>query len=102
MHDLNTITRLNAESTEAALINDARRQGLYVVALYAGLHLVTFSTYGNASAAAEAARAPTDASERRVVYGPARDQSEDYAKPLSLEQLAALGRRSVGDPAPVL
>jgi len=104
MHDLHTIRRLNAEAADAAGIHDARRRGQYVVALFAGLALVSFTTFDSASAAAEAAQAPTDASERRVVYGPitgpARDQSEDYAKPLSLDQLAALGRRSAGDPAP--
>ena len=102
MHDLNTLRRLNAEASEAAQINDQRRNGKYVVALYAGLALVSFTTFDHASAAAEAVKAPTDASERRVVYGPitgpARDQSEDYAKPYGLEELAALGRRSVGDP----
>lgn len=35
-----------------------------------------------------------------VWFGASRDQSEDRAQPYSLEQLAALGRRSVGDPAP--
>lgn len=33
-----------------------------------------------------------------VWFGAARDQSEDRKQPYSLEQLAALGRRSVGDP----
>ena len=32
--------------------------------------------------------------------GLTRDQSEDRAQPYALEQLAELGRRSVGDPVP--
>lgn len=103
MHDLNTINRLNAE-THADAINAARRQGKYVVALYAGLHLVGFSSHDDSRSVVSAFGAPVEAGERRVIYGPitgpARDQSEDRRQPFSLEQLAALGRRSVGDPAP--
>lgn len=96
MHDLNTLRRLNAEAAEAAQINDLRRQGKYVVALFAGLTLVSFTSFDGASAAAEAVQAPTDASERRVVYGPitgpVRDQSEDRAVTYTAEQLNALAR----------
>jgi|SanBayMetagenome_1026888.scaffolds.fasta_scaffold432085_1 hypothetical protein len=35
-----------------------------------------------------------------VWFAATRDQSEDRKQPYSLEQLAALGRRSVGDPSP--
>ena len=96
MRDLNTINRLNAEASGASQINDQRRNGKYVVALYAGLDLVSFTTFDHASAAAEAAQAPTDASERRVVFGPitgpTRDQSEDRRQPYTVEELNRLAR----------
>ena len=41
-------------------------------------------------------RAPS----RPAWAGVTRDQSEDRGQPFTLEQLAALGRRSVGDPVP--
>ena len=103
MHDLNTINRLNAEA-HADAINAARRQGKYVVATFAGLHVVGVASFSDSRSAVSALTAPVEASERRVIYGPitgaTRDQSEDRRQPYSLEQLAALGRRSVGDPAP--
>ena len=43
-----------------------------------------------------AERAPS----RPAWAGATRDQSEDRGQPFTLEQLAALGRRSVGDPVP--
>lgn len=113
MHDLNTINRVNAEA-HAADINAARRQGKHVVGYFDGLHLMGFVAYNTAAEAAKIRDHLTVAGERRVVYEPIkpaydrgtaraaalRDQSEDRRQPYSLEQLAALGRRSVGDPAP--
>ena len=104
MHDLNTINRLNAE-TFAGKINAERRLGRYVVGYYDGAHMLDYAVFNTAERAASEANAEgLPYSERRVVYGPitgpARDQSEDRRQPYTLEQLAALGRRSVGDPAP--
>lgn len=114
MHDLNTITRLNAEAF-AASIQNYRRQGRWVLAKYAGLHLESIETFlvqSDAQAAFDTEAAKRDASGRAVLFTPLvsdlslkpsdfpalRDQSEDRAQPYSPEQLAALGRRSVGDP----
>lgn len=108
MHDLNTITRLNAEAF-ADSIQHHRRQGRWVLAKYAGLHLEsieTFTVQPDAQAAFDAEASKRDASGRAVLFTPfpvsqpvpQRDQSEDRAQPYTLEQLAALGRRSVGDP----
>jgi hypothetical protein len=44
VHDLETINRLNAEAF-AASIDNYRRQGRYVLAVYAGLTLVSIETF---------------------------------------------------------
>lgn len=108
MQDLNTINRLNAEAF-AASIQNYRRQGRWVLAKYAGLHLEsieTFTVQSDAQAAFDTEVSKRDASGRAVLFTPfpvskptpVRDQSEDRKQPYTLEQLAALGRRSVGDP----
>lgn len=89
MHDLNTITRLNAERF-ADGIKSLRAQGRYVLAKYDGLALVSiesFSDHQEAVAATTAASAAGGASERVQLFAPlseaeaalarGRDQSED-------------------------
>lgn len=101
MQDLNTINRLNAEAF-AASIQNYRRQGRWVLAKYAGLHLEsieTFTVQADAQAAfdTEAAKRSPD---RAVLFTPfpvseptpVRDQSEDRPQRYTLEQLATLGR----------
>jgi hypothetical protein len=114
MHDLNTITRLNAEAF-ADSIQNFRKQGRWVLARYDGLTLMSIETFlvqSDAQIAFDNAASQTPASERSVLFTPVvadlalkrsdfpglRDQSEDRKQPYSLEQLAALGQRSVGDP----
>lgn len=122
MQDLNVINRQNRES-HAESITKWRAAGQHVVTIYEGVHLVSavpYDTFTEAEASKAAstehntgrtvelllptALAPSE--DRKAPYdrGTARarvmrDQSEDYVKPRSLEELAALGRRSVGDPA---
>ncbi len=111
MNDLNTINRLNAEAF-AASIQNYRRQGRWVLAKYEGLHLTSIETFtGQASAqtAFDTEVANQHGGGRAVLFAPlaaagevpVRDQSEDRAQFYSLEQLAALGRSSVVNPADV-
>jgi hypothetical protein len=104
MHDLNTIRRLNAEA-HAESINTARAAGKHVVAEFAGLHLMTTYAFDDVADALAALKAPAEAGDSRAYFPPVpahhaarRDQSEDRGQPFTLDQLAALGRRSVGDP----
>lgn len=46
MHDLNTISRLNAESVAASTIRAARAAGHFALAKYEGLHLVSHVATG--------------------------------------------------------
>ena len=107
MHDLNVINRINAEAF-AESIQNHRRQGRWVLAKYEGLHLVSIETFTMQTVAQAAHDAAADCQHgggRSVLFtpfevsapAPLRDQSEDRPQPHSLEQLAALGRRSVGD-----
>lgn len=102
MQDLNTINRLNAEAF-AASIQNYRRQGRWVLAKYAGLHLESIETFlvqSDAQAAFDAEASKRDASGRAVLFTPfpvseptpVRDQSEDRLQRYTPEQLAALGR----------
>ena len=104
MHDLNTITKLNAEAHGAA-INKSRSSGKWVVPHYAGLTLMSFRSFDTREEAIEHRDSQLEASEHRSVLEPlpsfypaTRDQSEDRAQPRNLAELAALGARSVGDP----
>lgn len=47
MHDLNTISRLNAESVTASTIRAARAAGHFALAKYEGLHLVDHIASGD-------------------------------------------------------
>lgn len=47
MHDLNTISRLNAESVAASTIRAARAAGHFALAKYEGLHLVDHIATGD-------------------------------------------------------
>ena len=46
MHDLNTISRLNAEAFGPAIEN-LQRQGRFVVAKYTGLHILSIESYSD-------------------------------------------------------
>lgn len=104
MHDLNTISRLNAEAF-AESIQNYRRQGRCVLVNYEGLHLVsieTFTAQFDAQEAFDDAVARQHGGARSVLFAPLpvsapapmRDQSEDRPQRYSLEQLADLGRSS--------
>ena len=107
MHDLNTLNRLNAEAHAAAMTR-VRATGKHVVAHYAGLTLMSFRSFETLEEAVAHQTGAVEASEHRSILGPlpsfagsSRDQSEDRAQPRNLAELAALGARSVGDPAVV-
>lgn len=85
MHDLNTISRLNAE-THAKGIKSLQDQGKHVVATYTGLSLLSFEGFATAGEAEAARSAPVDSPDvTRRAYAPtpagqavaAHDQSED-------------------------
>ena len=97
MHDLNTIRRLNAEA-HADRISIARHAGKHVVAEFAGLHLMTVQEFDDETAALAALKAPAEAGDHRAYFPPARPAAA--AAQLTLDQIAALGRRSPGDPEP--
>jgi len=85
MHDLNTISRLNAEA-HAQGIKNLQDAGLHVVANYTGLTLLNFEGHVSGESAFAAARAPVESPDQhRRVFVPnqypvgARDQSEDRA-----------------------
>ena len=87
MNDLNTITRLNAEAF-AASIQNYRRQGRWVLAKYAGLHLESIETFlvqSDAQTAFDTEAAKRDASGRAVLFTPIPDvqglTQADYARP---------------------
>lgn len=97
MHDLNTIRRLNAEA-HADSIRAAQAAGKHVVATYAGLHLMTTQAFDDEAAALAELRRPCEAGDSRA-YFPAKP-AVVVEPQLTLDQLAALGNRSVGDPEP--
>lgn len=106
MHGLNTLNRLNAEAFEAAIKN-FQAQGRYVLAKYEGLTLVSIETFSNADAlcdghyAALEANPPATGTHFKTFpptagfHAAKRDQSEDRPGSCTVEELAALGRRSV-------
>lgn len=98
MHDLNTIRRLNLDTFGQAIKN-FQRQGRFVMAVYAGLHIVSIESFSTSGDAAYGVAERTDrleASERIEVFPPAtaaeqaaaaapgeplkRDQSEDRTR----------------------
>jgi hypothetical protein len=87
MHDLNTITRLNAQAF-ADSIASYRAKGKFVLAKYEGLHLASIETFDDqraAQVAFDTIAAKRDPSGRTVLFAPLqahevigkRDQSED-------------------------
>lgn len=84
MYDLNTINRLNAEA-HAASIQTAQKAGLWVVAKYTGLHLVSTTTFNTADDARvhqaneEANRSPDEHFRRfdPISITPPRDLADD-------------------------
>jgi hypothetical protein len=109
MHDLNTINRLNAEAFGNAIKN-FQAQGRWVIAKRAGLHLISIESFSFETEAQNALADKTtklEASESVELLPPTagfhatgRDQSEDRPTPLTLEELAALGRtgeKTLGD-----
>lgn len=74
MHDLNTIRRLNLDTFGQAIKN-FQRQGRFVMAVYAGLHIVSIESFSTADEAADGVAERTErleASERIEVFPPAR------------------------------
>lgn len=72
MHDLNTISRLNAEAF-AESIQNYRRHGRWVLAKYEGLHLAsieTFTVQSDAQLAFDLEVSKRDASGRSVLFTP--------------------------------
>lgn len=49
MHDLNTITKLNADAV-ASGIETSRNQGKYVVVEFAGVHVIGYETFSGEGA----------------------------------------------------
>lgn len=96
MHDLNDIRRFNAER-HADSIAQAHARGEHVVAYFTGLHLVSTTSHPTADAALVAVAVPCMPGDRRAYFPPTPAQRSAN---LTVEQLAALGRRSVGDPEP--
>ena len=106
MHDLNTINRLNAEAFEAAIKN-FQAQGRYVLAKYEGLTLVSIKTFSTSDALRDARLAALEINHPATgthfktfpptagFHAAKRDQSEDRPASHTVEELAALGRRSV-------
>lgn len=86
MHDLNTIVKQNANAF-AASIDAQRAAGKYVITYHDGVHLMGYTTYDTADAAAaklNVLAAGALASERYTLlpplpsfYAAKRDQSED-------------------------
>ncbi len=75
MHDLNQITRLNAEAFADA-IQSYRRQARWVLAKYEGLHLAsieTFTSQDAAQAAFEVEAVKRDGGGRAVLFTPIPD-----------------------------
>ena len=68
MHDLKTLSRLNAEAFGEAIEN-LRRQGRDVVATYEGLHLMSIESFSDGAEALEAFTKPTDSpSEHKKLF----------------------------------
>ena len=65
MHDLNTINRLNAEGHAARQLESVRRSGKHVVAIFEGLHLVSF----HANKCADGARSALETLKRSATPG---------------------------------
>lgn len=83
MHDLNTISRLNAEA-HAQGIQELQAKGQFVVANYTGLTLLNFGGHPTLAAATAALEAPVDSPDQhRGLFTPTprpigqRDQTED-------------------------
>lgn len=98
MHDLQTISKLNAAAFADGIAN-YQAQGRYVVATYTGLHILSVETFSgpaaqtDATTALNAPKASPDV--HRKLFeptgaAPARDQSEDRA--LLGQVLQAAGR----------
>lgn len=70
MHDLNTIAKLNAEAYEQGIEN-FRKQGRHVLAIYSGLHLMSVETFGTAIEATTALEAiPENCGDHGKVFAP--------------------------------
>lgn len=90
MHDLNTIIKQNATAFSAS-IDAQRAAGKYVITYHDGVHLMGYTTYDSAHAAAAKLNVLATgalASERYTLlpplpsfYAAKRDQSEDREKP---------------------
>jgi hypothetical protein len=105
MHDLNTIHRLNEEAHGKA-VRQWQYEGRWVLAVYAGVHLLRAEPYGTHAEAQAALTALTGgpdwtATDRATVlaptqdgYTPRRDQSEDR---LTLADLTKAGAAGLSD-----
>jgi hypothetical protein len=108
MHDLNTINKINFDAF-AESVNRFRASGRWVLTRKEGLHLVGIETFASADELSDAHHAAVSKAGPGETYqalaplpafhAAARDQSEDRGA-VSLDELVALGRRSVGDPEP--
>lgn len=87
MHDLRTISRLNAEAFGPAITN-LQRQGRFVVAKYAGLHILSIESFSDETEArADFDEAVDSPDKTKKLFAPIasadganpvqRDQSED-------------------------
>lgn len=70
MHDLHTIHKLNAEAY-AQGIENFRKQGRHVLAVYSGLHLMSVETFGTAEEATAALEAiPANCGDHGKLFAP--------------------------------